>query len=145
MAYLRRGALAAAVLLLLGVSTALAQTTGRIVGTITDASGAALPGVTVTVAGPSLQGTATAVSDGTGVYRFPSLPPGNYTVSAQAASFAEARVENVVVNVGRTADANLTLGVSGVQESVLVTADGSERSTFRVFSVRLVYTYYALE
>ena len=46
-----------AVLLLAG--TAIAQTTGRIVGKIVDSSGAALPGVTVTVTSPSLQGANT--------------------------------------------------------------------------------------
>ncbi|HXW07766.1 MAG TPA: TonB-dependent receptor [Vicinamibacterales bacterium] len=122
MAYLRRGALAAAVLLLLGVSTALAQTTGRIVGTITDASGAALPGVTVTVAGPSLQGTATAVSDGTGVYRFPSLPPGTYTVTAALSGFKTVEQPNVVVGLDRTVDVNVRMEVAALQETVTVEA-----------------------
>ena len=56
-------------------SPLLAQTTGRVVGTIEDAQGAVLPGVTVTVTSPQLQGANTAVTDANGQFRFPALPP----------------------------------------------------------------------
>ena len=54
-----------------------AQTTGTIDGTVTDQSGAPLPGVTVEITSPNLQGTRTAVTAADGRYRFPSVPPGH--------------------------------------------------------------------
>src|SRR4028119_332465 len=56
-------------------------TTGSLVGTVTAADGSALPGVTVTLSSPALQGTRTAITGETGGYHFPALPPGNYTVA----------------------------------------------------------------
>src|SRR5690349_18216103 len=61
-------------------ASAFAQTTGRLVGSIVDAQGAVLPGVTVTVTSPQLQGANTQITDASGQFRFPSLPPGTYNV-----------------------------------------------------------------
>src|SRR2546426_11451789 len=61
---------------------AFAQTTGAIVGTVSDADGRPLPGVSVEVTSPNLQGTRTAVTSGDGRYRFSSLPPGVYKITA---------------------------------------------------------------
>src|SRR5436190_11069024 len=66
---------------LVGVS-AIAQTTGTITGTATTA-GAALPGATVTISSPALQGVRTTVSGANGDYVFPALPPGKYSVTAE--------------------------------------------------------------
>src|SRR5262252_9959581 len=66
-----------------------AQTTGRIVGTIEDAQGAVLPGVTVTVTSPQLKGANTQVTDANGQFRFPTLPPGAYHVKAELAGFKD--------------------------------------------------------
>ena len=65
----------AIVLMLLVAVPAWAQTTGSITGTVTDNTGALLPGVTVTATSPALMGSQTAVTNEQGVYRFPSLPP----------------------------------------------------------------------
>src|SRR5688572_33391702 len=67
-------------------SGVLAQgtTTGAIVGTLTDSTGAVLPGVTLTLTGPNLQGSRIAVSDEQGIYRFRNVPPGSdYKLAAQ--------------------------------------------------------------
>src|SRR4051794_6175465 len=74
---------------LLGVAaTAAAQTiTGRILGTITDASGAILPGVSVTATRTETGFTRTAVTDGSGTYAFVDLPVGTYTVKAELQGF----------------------------------------------------------
>jgi Cna protein B-type domain. len=78
-----------------------AQTTGRIVGTIEDAQGAVLPGVTVTVTSPQLQGASTTVTDANGQFRFPSLPPGAYHVKAELAGF-KSMDNDVRVNIDQT-------------------------------------------
>ncbi len=57
---------------------------GRLTGTVTDAQGAVLPGVTVTATSPSLIGTQTAVSEENGTYRFPALASGTYALTLRA-------------------------------------------------------------
>jgi outer membrane receptor for Fe3+-dicitrate len=109
-----------AVVLLAG--TAIAQTTGRIVGKIVDSSGAALPGVTVTVTSPSLQGANTTVTDGEGNYRFPTLPPGTYQVKTALSGFKTMEQANVAVGLDRTVEVNLTMPVAAVEETVRVEA-----------------------
>ncbi|HEV7904274.1 MAG TPA: carboxypeptidase regulatory-like domain-containing protein [Pyrinomonadaceae bacterium] len=127
--FLHRSACALMLLLLccaLGVSTASAQSessSGQIAGAITDSTGAAVPNATVTVTNKETGLTRTATSSDEGLYTIVLLPSGTYTISAQAGSFAETKLENVVVQVGRVADGNITLGVSGVQETVTVSAE----------------------
>ena len=103
-------------------SPAQTTTTGEISGTVNDPNGAAVPNVTVTLSGPNLIRSMTAVSDSNGAFRFGSVPPGRYSVdAASAAGFAPFKVENIEVNLGRTTTANITLtpaGASGVVDVV---------------------------
>ena len=69
----RFGGALAAVLLLASSSMLWAQTTARIQGQVVDAQGAAVPGATVTVTSPKLQGSLTQVTDSEGQFRFPSF------------------------------------------------------------------------
>ena len=87
-------------------------------GTVTDATGAILPGVTVTVASESLiGGTRSSVTDANGVYRFPTLAPGVYTVTAELSSFKKATQE-ARLELGQTITLNVKLEVGGVTEVV---------------------------
>jgi hypothetical protein len=64
--------------------SALAQTGqnfGELVGKVVDDQGAVLPGVTVTLKGPALMGASTAVTNDRGLYRFPAVPSGTYTLT----------------------------------------------------------------
>jgi hypothetical protein len=80
-----------------------------------------LPGVTVTATSPVLMGVQTAVTNETGAYRFPSLPPGTYTITYDLAGFASVRREGIIVNLGFTATVNVQLALATLQESVTVT------------------------
>ncbi len=123
MTKLGRVASVLAAMFLLVASTELrAQTTGRIVGQVVDAQGAVVPGVTVTATSPSLQGPATTVTDGNGGYRFVSLPPGVYKVTATLSGFKTLEQDNVQVGLDRTVEVNLTMQVASVQETVQVEA-----------------------
>ena len=106
----------------LAPSAAWAQTTGRITGRIADSTGGALPGVTVTVAGPALQGTRTSTTDATGEYRFANLPPGVYIVKAELTGFKAAEQQDVRVGIDRVAQVDLQLSIGGVSEVVNVSA-----------------------
>jgi hypothetical protein len=100
-----------------------ASTTGSINGRVSDTSQAVLPGVTVTVASPSLMGVQTAVTDSGGNYRFPALPPGTYTVTFELPGFTTLKRENIQIAMGFTAAVNVELAVASLQETVTVTGD----------------------
>ena len=117
----RFGGALAAVLLLASSSMLWAQTTGRIQGQVLDAQAAALPGATVTVTSPNLQGAQTQVTDSEGNYRFLSLPPGRYTVKVELASFKTFEQNNVDVGLDRTVTLPVTMQLAGVTEAVTVT------------------------
>jgi hypothetical protein len=113
------------VMFLLGaVAPAFAQrTTGTLVGNVTDESGAALPGVTVTLKGETVVGVQTAVTNEQGFYRFPALPTGNYDVSFALGGFATLNRNALKVSVGATVDESVMLKVSSMQEEVTVTGE----------------------
>lgn len=97
-----------------------AGSTGTIVGRVADSSGGVLPGVTVSVTSASLMGLHSAVTDDSGTYRFPALPPGVYTVTYELAGFNTLRRENIQISIGFTATINVELGVASLAESVTV-------------------------
>ncbi len=98
-------------------------TTGNILGTVTS-EGKPLPGVTVTVTSPSLQGSRTAVSGEAGGYNLPSLPPGEYNAMFELSGMQSVR-KRVPVNVTTTRRADVELKVSSVSEAITVTAAAS--------------------
>jgi len=79
----------AVVLGLLAVEFAKAQTTGSLVGRVTDESGGVLPGVSVEAKSSALQGSRATTTDNSGRYRLTLLPPGQYNVSFTLQGFAE--------------------------------------------------------
>jgi len=96
--------------MLLCAATLVAQsTTGTLVGTVTS-DGKPLPGITVTVTSPALQGSRTTTTGDAGGYQFPALPPGDYTVTFDLEGMQ--RIEkSAVVGLSQTAraDAEMTL------------------------------------
>jgi Carboxypeptidase regulatory-like domain len=98
-----------------------ASSTGVITGRVADEQGAALPGVTVAVASASLIGQQTTVTTETGIYRFPALPPGIYSVTYELTGFATLRREGIALTLGFTAALDVTLAVATLQETVTVT------------------------
>lgn len=100
---------------------ALAQeTTGVIRGTVTDPSGAVIPGAKVEASGVALGRALAASTDSTGSYIFANVPPGNYTVSISAAGFVTVKQTDVVVEVGRATTVPVKMEVGAVTETVNV-------------------------
>ena len=96
---------------------------GAINGTVTDSSGAALPGVKVTATSPGLQGEQSSVTNQQGNYRFPSIPIGVYKLTYESAGFATVVRDQINVNVGFTAAINVQMGVASQQQTVVVTGE----------------------
>ena len=92
-------------------------------GSVTDESGAVLPGVTVTAMSPALISPAVAVSDSRGSYRLLNLPPGEYVVESSLSGFATFRREGIVLRASVNLTVDVTMGISTVQETVTVTAE----------------------
>jgi protocatechuate 3,4-dioxygenase beta subunit len=89
-------------------AVALAQTTGSITGTVSDDTGAPLPGATVEARGAALQGTKISVTGSDGSYRLSLLPPGSYTVAATLPQFGRAE-QTVQVLLDRNVTADFRL------------------------------------
>jgi hypothetical protein len=115
--------------LTVGQASAQSQgSTGTITGIVSDANGAVIPNASVELTSKATNATQTTNSNDDGIYRFVLLQPGTYSVKASSGSFAPQTLE-VTVQVGRTIDANFTLGASGVSAEVTVTADGIQTTT----------------
>lgn len=104
---------------------ALAQlSTGTISGTVQDASGAVIPGVTVTLSSPGvIGGNQQAITSERGTYQFVRLVPGTYSIKAELAGFRSAVHENLTVNADVTVRADLKLEVGNLADTVTVTGE----------------------
>jgi hypothetical protein len=99
--------------------------TGTLQGIVKDQSQAVLPGVTVSVTSPALQGGREALTDGNGLYTIPALPPGVYTVRYELQGMAPVAQNNVVVPLGSVAIVDVTMSLATLTEIVNVTAQTS--------------------
>src|SRR5215213_4221014 len=96
---------------------------GRINGTVTDNTGAVLPGVTVTATSPALIQPQVQVSGSAGDFRFIALPPGTYDITFELAGFQAVKREGVRVVINQTLSVDQQLQVATLQETVTVTGD----------------------
>ncbi|HKS21237.1 MAG TPA: carboxypeptidase regulatory-like domain-containing protein [Thermoanaerobaculia bacterium] len=112
--------LAAAMLSVAIASSALAQTSASLTGTVTTGQ-RPLAGVTVTVSSPALQGTRSAVTGESGAYEFAALPPGDYLIEIRADGFGEVR-RRTALRLSQTTrvDAEMNFG-----DTITVTAAGT--------------------
>ena len=94
---------------------------GSIEGIVRDGSGAVLPGATVE-ASSNVGAVVSTTTDDVGSYRFPSLPPGNYKITANLQGFVSREVVDVRVALGQIKKVDFSLPLSGVTETVQVTA-----------------------
>jgi hypothetical protein len=106
------------------MAPALAQAQGTIAGTVRDASGALLPGVTVEAASPALiERVRTAPTDGTGQYRIIDLRPGIYTVTFRLPGFSAVIREGIELSGTFTATVNAELRVGSLEETITVSGE----------------------
>jgi hypothetical protein len=113
---------ATAVLLLSPWAAAGQESSGSIIGQVTDESGAVLPGVTITASSPALQvSSVIAITNERGEYRLTPLPIGTYRVEYALPGFQTVRREDLRLTVGFTASVDVSLKVGALQETVTVT------------------------
>jgi hypothetical protein len=112
--------------------------TGTIRGVVHDEQGLAVPGVTVTVTSPALQGPRTAVTDSTGGFSIPSLPPGAYTVTFELSGFATITTQTNVL-LGRVVEESVTMRAAGVAETVQVVAEAPAPIATPIIGVNITH------
>src|SRR5947209_20080025 len=112
----------AATLLCLSLSAyTFAQTSNATVGgTVSDSTGALIPGVTITATNTATGIVNTVISNEAGAYQFASLQTGTYKISAELGGFQTQTYNNVTLGISQQVRLNFTLQVGGLAQSVEV-------------------------
>lgn len=104
--------------------TLLAQSgTASLRGRVTDESGAAIPGVTVTATQIGTNITRVSVSESDGVYHFPALQVGVYNLRAELSGFSAVQIASVRLNVASERNVDISLKTAAVEEQITVTIE----------------------
>ena len=111
-----------AVWLSMAVASAQSITTGKIVGTVTDASGAMVPKAQVQLVSTDTNAASTATTDDSGGYVFTNLQPGPYKLTVTMSGFRTATIASFAVEVDKTTNLPVKLEVGGSTDVVEVTA-----------------------
>ncbi len=120
--------LGALVWILAGAVGAQTMTTADVTGTVSDPSGAVVPGATVTIKSVDTNETRTTQTNGQGAYRFPLMKPGDYTITATASGMQSA-VEKFTLLLSQEQAVNLVMRVQSTQQTVEVSAEASAVQT----------------
>ncbi len=96
--------------------------TGAVHGSVLDEEKNPLPGVTITISGPALQGTQSYVTTAKGLFRFPALAPGTYSIRAQMPGFRTQVSEGIAVSLGKVTEITIPMKAAAVEEEVTVIA-----------------------
>lgn len=122
---------------LLLASSGHAQTVsngGQITGAVKDPTQSVVPGSQVTITNQQTSATFTVLTDGQGVYTFPSVSSGTYTVKAEVKGFQSSVSPALKVDAGQTVKYDFTLAIAGTAQDVEVTA-GTVENAYRVDTV----------
>lgn len=110
-------------------SLAQVVSTTSVSGTITDATGAAVVGATITLSDVASSATQNTTSNDVGRYIFPVVQPGTYNLTVNKANFRSSKVSNQTVTIGTPLTLNIALTVGAATETIEVTATGTELQT----------------
>jgi hypothetical protein len=111
-----------AFLLIAGPVGSLAQTGGRISGTVKDPTGAVIPNAEITLTNESTRAAQTVHTDGDGSYVFPVVSVGTWDIKVAASGFQSAQHNDVVVNISSALNEDITLSPGGEAETINVQA-----------------------
>src|SRR5690606_26442468 len=102
----------------------LAYAQGTLTGTVRDASGGVLPGVTVEATSPAIQGgVRSVVTDNAGVYRIIELNPGTYTLTVSLPGFSTVRREDLQLSGSQVLTIPIEMRVGALEETITVTGE----------------------
>ncbi|HEX8735747.1 MAG TPA: TonB-dependent receptor, partial [Pyrinomonadaceae bacterium] len=119
--------LAAVTLVFAGAALAQAQASSAdLNGTVTDPSGAFVPGATVTARDTATGVTRSVTSDESGEYKFIGLPPSEYEITAEAKTFKKTVISPVRLTVGQNAELTIRLEVGAPDTTVTITGEDVE-------------------
>lgn len=104
---------------------------GGLVGNVTDSSSAAIPGAKVTINHVATGATRDALTNESGTYRFPTIPPGTYTLTVQANGFRAFSQSGIEVSVNNLTRVDTSLEIGEVNEQVTVSASAATLQTDR--------------
>jgi hypothetical protein len=102
---------------------------GSVTGTVTDQTGAVVPGAQVTITNDATGLKRQATTDGIGVYRVLDLPQGTYTIEVSASGFKPLKKTNVGMRIGQVNLQDLQLEVGGVTQEITVTGTAAVLQT----------------
>src|SRR5262245_21051935 len=117
------GRVAVAVLVLSSASLAWAQIAGSLRGSVTDKTGAVVPGATVTLTSEATKFSRNVTTDAKGGYFFASLDPGTYTLKVEVSGFKSYESKNVRVSANTTTGVDVALELGNQSETIEVTAE----------------------
>jgi hypothetical protein len=120
---MKKGRLVALCVAMLWAALTSAQTTGRLEGVCIAPDDLGLPGVTVEISSPSMQGTRVDVTDAEGHFRFPAIPPGDYQLTAALDGFTIARQEQVHVGLDRQVALKVSMKPAAFEGEIEVTSE----------------------
>src|SRR4051794_8615565 len=110
-------------------ATARAQTQGGVSGLVTDSSGAAVPGATVTVTNTATSGTRHTTTNAEGLYPFPAVPPGFYQLKVELQGFKTAEIRSFKVDVQQTVRVDVPLQAGALDQTVTVVGESTLLNT----------------
>jgi len=137
-----------AILIALTLTVVQAQTTGgntTISGQVKDPQGANVPGAKVTLYARDRTFSLVTASDSSGSYSFKHLAPGEYLVEAEATGFAPAPAQSITVSRGQTSSVDISLQLSGLRNSVVITASDTPQTVDEVSKALTVVDDQAIE
>ena len=108
-----------------------AQSGASINGTVADAQGGVLPGVTLTLRNVDTGVLRTSVSEADGVYRFAGLPPGRYDLTSELAGFSTVEIKDTTLTIGLEVRRDVKMNIEALQESVTVIGQAPAVETTR--------------
>jgi len=130
--------IAAALVLLCAGGAGAQAVKGGLVGNIVDASGSALPGVTVTITEVNTNIAYTTVTNESGNYVFANLKDGIYRVSGELSGFKKTVRDGVIVPVNATLRVDLKLEIGAIEESINVVGESPLLQTDRADTSRII-------
>jgi hypothetical protein len=135
---LSAGVLVLASILIVPSHASAQAVTGTLLGNVTDASGAGVPGATVTALETQTNVSRSAVTNESGYYIFPSLQNGTYTLEAELTGFKKVVRQTIKLDVNTSVRVDLKLEVGGLNETVTVAAETPALQTDRTDTGRII-------